>query len=184
MIEDPLEVEVQLESVALNDPKVPLERLVKLGPVGARGEKGDKGDTGGVGQQGPVGPQGSTGSRGSQGAADKIGPKGDKGDMAVEIDIVDELCKHLPIAIVEQFSRGAHARYAINSMGGVELHNAALVKIIIDKGGRCNASQSDVTRMATLSQSNYVLNFHNDAYNMEADMYDFHYFCVYFGIQN
>ena len=55
-------------------------------------------------------------------------------------------------------------------------------------GGRCNASQSDVTRMATLSQtrvnSNYVRNFHNDAYNMEADMYDFHYFCVCFGIKN
>ena len=62
------------------------------------------------------------------------------------------------------------------------------VKTIIDKGGRCNASQSDVTRMATLLQtrvnSNYVLNFHNDAYTMEADMYDFHYFCVCFGIQN
>ena len=46
-----------------------------------------------------------------------------------------------------------------------------------------NASQSDVTRMATLSQtrvnSNYVLNFHNDAYNMEADMHDFHFFCMF-----
>ena len=37
--------------------------------------------------------------------------------------------------------------------------------------------------MATLSKtranSNYVLNFHNDAYNMEADIHDFHYFCVF-----
>ena len=37
--------------------------------------------------------------------------------------------------------------------------------------------------MATLSQtrvnSNYLLNFHNDAYNMEANMHDFHYFCVF-----
>ena len=64
----------------------------------------------------------------------------------------------------------------------MELHNAARVKNIIDKGGRCNASQSDVPMMATLSQtrvnSNYVLNFYNDAYNMKADIHDFQYFCV------
>ena len=44
------------------------------------------------------------GDPGSQGVAGKIGPKGDKGDrgaLAVEIDIVAELCKHLRIAIVE-----------------------------------------------------------------------------------
>ena len=29
-----------------------------------------------------------------------------------------------------------------------------------------------------LESSNYVLNYHNDAYNLEADMHDFHYFCV------
>ena len=68
-------------------------------------------------------------------------------------------------------------------MEGIELHDAAHVKTIIDKGGgRCNATQSDVTRMASLSQtqvnSNYVLNFDDDAYNMDADMADFHYFCV------
>ena len=94
-----------------------------------------------------------------------------------------ELCKHLPIAIVEQYRRGADARYAINSMEDIELHDTARGKTIIDKGGRCNASQSDVTRMATLSKtrvnSNYVLNFHNDAYNMEADIHDFHYFYVF-----
>ena len=37
--------------------------------------------------------------------------------------------------------------------------------------------------MASLSQtqvnSNYVLDFHDDAYNMHADMADFHYFCVF-----
>ena len=37
--------------------------------------------------------------------------------------------------------------------------------------------------MASLSQtqvnSNYVLNSHGDAYNMDADMMDFHYFCVF-----
>ena len=37
--------------------------------------------------------------------------------------------------------------------------------------------------MATLSQTRvngkHVLNFHNDAYNLEANMYDFHYFCVF-----
>ena len=31
----------------------------------------------------------------------------------------------------------------------------------------------------TRVNSNYVLNFHNDAYNVEADMHDFHYFCVF-----
>ena len=44
-----------------------------------------------------------------------------------------ELCKHLPIAIVEQYRRGAYARYAINSMKDIELHGAARVKTIIDK---------------------------------------------------
>ena len=167
------------------------------GGIRARGEKGDKGDTDDVGQQGHIASQGSTGPRGVQGAkvlraivgiqgplevqgpvgstggqGDR-GSKGDKGDRrapAVDIDIVSELCKHLPIAIVEQYRRGAYARYAINSMKDIELHGAALVKTIIDKGGRCNAIQSD---------SNYVLNFHNDAYNMEGNIHDFHYFCVF-----
>ena len=122
----------------------------------------------------------NTGPRGSQGAAVKIGSKGDKGDRAVEIDIVAELCKPLLIAIVEQYRRGAYARYAINSMEDVELHDAARAKTIIDKGGRCNTSQTDVTRMATLSQTGVnIFNFHNDAYNMEADIYDFHYLCVF-----
>ena len=112
-----------------------------------------------------------------------INAEGDKGDPAVDIDIVAELCKHLPMEMVEQYRRGACPRYAINSMEDIELHDAAHVKAIIDKGGRCNATQSDVARMASLSQtqvnSNYVLNFHNDAYNMDADMVDFHYFCVF-----
>ena len=90
---------------------------------------------------------------------------------------------YLPIAIVEQYRRGAYARYAINSMEDVELHDAARVKTIIDKGGRCNVSQCVVTRMVTPSQtrvnSNDEINFHNDAYNLEADMPDFHYFCVF-----
>ena len=60
-----------------------------------------------------------------------------------------ELCKHLPFAIVEQYRRGAYARYAINSMEGVKLHGAARVKTIIDKGGRCTANQTRVN-------SNYV----------------------------
>ena len=68
-------------------------------------------------------------------------------------------------------------------MEDIELHDAAHIKTIIDKDGRCNASQSDVTRMATLSQtqvnSNYALNFQNNGYSMEADMHDFHYFCVF-----
>ena len=38
-------------------------------------------------------------------------------------------------------------------MEDIELHDAARVKSIIDKGGRYNASQSDVTRMATLLQT-------------------------------
>ena len=92
------------------------------------------------------------------------------------------MSKHLPIAIVEQYRQGAYARHAINSMEDIELHDAVRVRTIIDKGDRCNAYQSDITRMATLSKtrvnSNYVLNFHNDAYNTEADMHDFHYFCV------
>ena len=120
------------------------------GGIGARGEKGDKGDPRGVGQQGHVDPQGSTGPRGdpgNRGAAGKIGPKGDRGAPS------SELCKHLPIAI------GAYARYAINSMEDIELHDAARVKTIIDKGGRCNASQSDVTRMATFSQTQIFTTF-------------------------
>ena len=44
-------------------------------------------------------------------------------------------------------------------------------------------NQSDGTRMDTLSKtrvnSNYVVNFHNDAYNMEADIHDFCIFLVY-----
>ena len=91
-----------------------------------------------------------------------------------------ELRKHLAMEMVEQYRRGAHARYAINSMKDIELHDAAHIKTIIDKGGRCNATQRDGMRMASLSQtqvnSNYVL---NDAYNMDADMADFHYFCVF-----
>ena len=133
------------------------------GEIGARGEKGVKGDAGGIGQQGPIGPRGSTGPRGVQGVkglrgvvgnqgplgvqgpvgtnggqGDR-GPKGangDRGAPAVEIVIVSELCKHLPIAIVEQYRRGVYARYAINSMKDIELHGAARVKTIIDKGGR------------------------------------------------
>ena len=153
------------------------------GGAGARGEQGDKGDTGGVGQQGTIVPQGGTGPQGSRGATGTAGPKGDKGDPAVDIDIVVELCKHLPMEMVEQYRRGAYSRYAINSMESIELHDAAHVKTIIDKGGRINATQSDVARLASLSHtqvnSNYVLNFHNDAYNMGADMADFHYFCVF-----
>ena len=93
-----------------------------------------------------------------------------------------ELYKHLPMEMVEQYSRGAYVRYAINSMEDIQLHDAAHVKTISDKGGRCNATQSDVARMVSLSQtqvnSNYELNFHSDAYNMDADMVEFYYFCV------
>ena len=189
MIVGPPGVEGRLGSVVLQIPKFRLERMVRLGPVGARGgagtrgEKGDKGDTGGVGQQGHIGPQGGTGPQGSQGAIGTPGPKGDKGDPAVDIDIVAKLCKHLPLEMVEQYRRGAYVRNTINSMEDFELHDAAHVKTIIDKGARCNATQSDVARMASLSQTqvngNYVLNFHNDAYNRDADMADFHYFCVF-----
>ena len=112
------------------------------GPVGPAGPKGVQGGQGTRGDRRPIGMGGDTGS---QGAAGKIGPKGDKGDRvapAVEIDIVFELCKHLPTARVEQYRRGAYARYAINSMEDTELNDAARVKTIIDKGGRC---KSDVT---------------------------------------
>ena len=159
----------------------PPGKIGKVGPAGARGgagargEQGDMGDTGGVGHQGPIGPQGGTGPQGSRGATGAAVPKGDKGDPAVDIDIVAELCKHLPMEMVEQYRRGAYVRY--------ELRDATHAKTIIDKGGSCNATQSDVTRMASLSQtqvnSNYVLNFPSDAYNMVADMADFHYFCVF-----
>ena len=134
-------------------PGGPPGKTGKIGPVGARGgagargEKGDKGDTGGVRQQGHI----CTGPQGSQGATDTAGHKGDKGDPAVDIDI--ELCKHLPVEMVEQYRRRAYTRYAINSMEDIVLHDATHVKTIIDKGGRCNATQSDVTRMASLSQT-------------------------------
>ena len=161
----------------------------KAGPVGARGgagargEQSDKGDTGGAGQQGAIGLQGGTGPQGSQGVTGAAGLKGDKGDPEVDIDIVAELCKHLPMEMVEQYRRGAYVRYAINSMKDIELHDATHVKTIIHKCGSCNATQSNVTRMASLSQTQvntyYVLNFHSDAYNMDADMADFHYFYVF-----
>ena len=71
--------------------------------------------------------------------------------------------------------------YAINSMKYIELHDAAHVKIIVDKGGRCNATQSNVTRMASLSQtrvnSNYVLNFHSDT--TWKQIWLTHCFCVF-----
>ena len=59
--------------------------------------------------------------------------------------------------MVEQSRRGAYARYAINSMNDIELHDATHVKTIVDNGGRCNATQSDVTRMASLSQSIVIM---------------------------
>ena len=106
-----------------------------------------------------------------------------KGDPVVDIAIMAELCKHLPVEMVEQYRRGAYVRYAIKSMEDIELHDATHAKTIIDKGGRCIATQSDVTRMAGISQTqiniNYVLNFHSDAYNMDADMVDSHYYCVF-----
>ena len=134
-------------------------KIGKMGPVGARcgagacGERGDKGYTGGVGQQGPIGPQGGTGPQVSEGATGTARPKGDKDDPAVDIDIVAELCKHLPVEMEEQYRRGAYVRYAINSMKYIGLHDAAHAKTIIDKGRRCNAAQSDVARMASLSQT-------------------------------
>ena len=96
----------------VDGPECPHGKIGKMGPVEARGgirargEKGDKGDTGDVGQQVPVSPQSST-DPSSRRAAGKIGPKGDRGAPTVEIDIVAELCKHLPIAIIEQYRRGA-----------------------------------------------------------------------------
>ena len=116
-----------------------------IGPPGGAGVKGVRGEVGPKGEQGErssageIGPKGGNGDPGSQGAAGKIGLKGDKGDrgaLAVEIDIVSELCKHLPIAIVEQYRPGAYIRYSIDSMKDIELHDAARVKTIIDKGGR------------------------------------------------
>ena len=47
---------------------------------------------------------------------------------------MSELCKHLPIAIVEQYRRGAYARYAITSMEDIELHDAVVamrVKVML-----------------------------------------------------
>ena len=94
-----------------------------------------------------------------------------------------ELCKHLPMEMVEQYHHGAYTCYAINSMEDIGLHDATHAKAIIDNGGRSDATQSDVTRMASLSQtrvnSNYVLHFHDDAYNMDAYIVDFHYLCMF-----
>ena len=81
------------------------------------------------------------GSGGSQGAAGKTRPKGDQVAPAVEIDTMFEFCKHLPIAIVEQYRWCSHARYAINLMEDIELHDGDCVQTIIDKRGCCNASQ-------------------------------------------
>ena len=61
--------------------------------------------------------------------------------------------------IVEQYRRGAYTRFAINSMKDIELHGATHVKTIIDKGGRSNVTQSEVTRMASLSQTQVNSNF-------------------------
>ena len=46
---------------------------------------------------------------------------------------MSELCKHLPIEIVEQYRRGAYVRYAINSMEDIALHAAARVKLLLIK---------------------------------------------------
>ena len=47
----------------------------------------------------------------------------------------------------------------------------------------CQYMMLVVHSISTLSKtrvnSNYVLNFHNDANNLEADKHDFHYFCVF-----
>ena len=51
--------------------------------------------------KGTIGPQGGTGPQVSQEATGTGGPKGDKGDPAVDIDIVAQLCKHLPVEMVE-----------------------------------------------------------------------------------
>ena len=137
-------------------PGGPPGKIGKVGPAGARGgagargEQGDKGDTGGVGQHGPVGPQGGTGPQVSRGATGAAGPKGNIGDPAVDIDIVAELCKHLPVEMVEQYRRGAYICYAINLMVDIELHDTSHNKTIIDKGGHSNATQSGVSRMASL----------------------------------
>ena len=132
-------------------PGGPPGKIGEVGPVGARGgagargEQGDKGDTGNFGQQGHIGPQGGTGPLGSQVTTGAAGPKWDQGDPAVDIDIVAELFKHLPMEMVVQYRRGAYLRYAIYSMKDIELHGATHVKTIIDKGGSCNATQSSVT---------------------------------------
>ena len=57
-----------------------------------------------------------------------------------------ELCKQLPVEMVEQYRRGAYVRYAINSMEDTELHDATHVKTIIDNGVFCNATQKAMLR--------------------------------------
>ena len=68
-------------------------------------------------------------------------------------------------------------------MEDIELHDAARIKTIIDKGGHCNASQSDVTRVAILSKKMvsivimYLISI--TMHTMEADIHDFQYVCVF-----
>ena len=71
-------------------------------------------------------------------------------------------------------------------MEDIELHDAARVKTIIGKGGRCNASQSDVTRILFHHLESIVIMYlipiimHT---NMEADMHHFHYFACFWYTQ-
>ena len=94
-------------------------------------------------------------------------------------------CVDVTIPVVEQYRHGAYLRYALNSKKDIVMHHDGThVEAIIDKGRHCNACQSDVGRMATLSSTrlldNYVLDFQDDAYTMRVTgMGGFQYFCVF-----
>ena len=118
MIKDPLEVEVQLENVALKDLKVLLERLVKWdqsvgskGDIGARGEKGVKGDIGDFGQQGPIGRLGITGPRDMQGAKGLRGVASIQGPLGVQVPVG---------STGEQGERGPKGDYGIQGLVGAK----------------------------------------------------------------
>ena len=105
------------------------------GPIGKRGAAGPGGPPGNIGKVGPVGARGEARARGDRVTRETMVVlvnkslwvnKEVRANRIVEeplvqldpngIDIVAELCKHLPVEMVEQYRRGAYIRYAINSM--------------------------------------------------------------------
>jgi len=150
-----------------------------VGPIGKQGEQG-RGEQGEIGEQGIKGERGEQGIVGSTGPAGKQGEKGSRGSIGDPSDVLPVMCDYLPFSVAADYRSRIYFRYAFNTSGDVEMEGKG-IKTLVDKGGRANAVQSDVTRMATVLRVNKdsFYNFHGSAYNIQASM-DFKYFCMFF----